>query len=218
GRPPGRGRPCPRRRAAPAHPAPARAAPRIGRILPAARARAAVAPRPAAGSPMPARRPHAAPAHPRLRPHRAPAHPRIRACAGAPDRARSPVRPRPTVAPGPGSGVPVSTSLADPAQRRDPHPSDPEHRPRRASAAGPLTRLLLRMHFFAGILVGPFLLIAALSGAAYAIAPTAEQLVYRDMLSASSPAQLVPLADQVDTARDVHPDLQLSGVVPGTGG
>ena len=112
----------------------------------------------------------------------------------------------------------MSTSLADPAQRRDPHPSDPEHRPRRASAAGPLTRLLLRMHFFAGILVGPFLLIAALSGAAYAIAPTAEQLVYRDMLSASSPAQLVPLADQVDTARDVHPDLQLSGVVPGTGG
>src|SRR5699024_12594492 len=102
--------------------------------------------------------------------------------------------------------------------RRAPRPSDTSHRTRRSSTAGPLTRLLLRMHFFAGILVGPFLLIAALSGAAYAIAPTAEQLVYRDMLSASSPAQLVLLADQVDTARDVHPDLQLSGVVPGTGG
>ncbi len=37
--------------------------------------------------------------------------------------------------------------------------------------------LLLRLHFLAGILVGPCILTAALSGAAYALAPTAEQIV-----------------------------------------
>ncbi len=34
---------------------------------------------------------------------------------------------------------------------------------------------LLRLHFYAGIFVGPFLLIAAISGGLYAIAPTIEQ-------------------------------------------
>ncbi|WP_435094053.1 PepSY-associated TM helix domain-containing protein [Clavibacter michiganensis] len=89
----------------------------------------------------------------------------------------------------------------------------------RADAAGPagsaatpaVTRpqrgwfipLLLRLHFLAGILVGPFILTAALSGAAYALAPTAEQVVYAHELHAPATGSTVPLAAQVEAAEAV---------------
>ncbi|MDO4100055.1 PepSY-associated TM helix domain-containing protein [Clavibacter michiganensis] len=63
--------------------------------------------------------------------------------------------------------------------------------------------LLLRLHFLAGILVGPFILTAALSGAAYALAPTAEQIVYADELHAPATGSTVPLAQQVEAAEAV---------------
>ena len=37
---------------------------------------------------------------------------------------------------------------------------------------------MLRIHFYAGILAGPFLLIAAVTGGLYAMAPTLEQAIY----------------------------------------
>ena len=63
--------------------------------------------------------------------------------------------------------------------------------------------LLLRLHFLAGILVGPFILTAALSGAAYALAPTAEQVVYAHELHAPPSDTTVPLAQQVEAAEAV---------------
>ncbi|WP_434156656.1 PepSY-associated TM helix domain-containing protein [Clavibacter nebraskensis] len=63
--------------------------------------------------------------------------------------------------------------------------------------------LLLRLHFLAGILVGPFILVAALSGAAYALAPTAEQVVYAHELHAPATGSTVPLAAQVEAAEAV---------------
>lgn len=122
----------------------------------------------------------------------------------------------------------MSTSVVDPADGRDlfPYesstPSTPghaaQHAPPPQSAAGPLKQLLLRMHFFAGVLVGPFLLVTALSGALYAIAPTVEQVVYGTELTAASPEQSVPLDAQVASARALHPDLMLAGVVAGSKG
>ena len=56
---------------------------------------------------------------------------------------------------------------------------------------GPLLR---RLHFYAGILIGPFILIAALTGAAYAISPTLEKLVYADQLSVPATDDPLPLA------------------------
>ena len=44
-------------------------------------------------------------------------------------------------------------------------------------------RFLHRLHFYAGLMVGPFLLIAAISGAFYALAPTIEKVVYADLLT-----------------------------------
>lgn len=86
------------------------------------------------------------------------------------------------------------------------------------SGSAALRRMMLRLHFYVGLLVGPFLLVAALSGVGYALSPTLERIVNHDQLVAASPAVDTPLDRQLDTARAVHPDLQVSRIVPGSGG
>ncbi|AWH96912.1 PepSY-associated TM helix domain-containing protein [Dietzia psychralcaliphila] len=83
---------------------------------------------------------------------------------------------------------------------------------------GPVRQLFLRLHFYVGLLVGPFLLVAAVSGFFYALAPTIEKVVYTDQLTAASAAQNVPLPQQIATARNAHPDLPVSRIVPGSDG
>lgn len=69
-----------------------------------------------------------------------------------------------------------------------------------ASSRGWFTALLRRLHFFAGLLVGPFILVAAVSGALYAITPTLESTLYAHELTAATTAPAVPLAEQVSAA------------------
>ncbi|MFT3715799.1 MAG: PepSY domain-containing protein [Gordonia sp. (in: high G+C Gram-positive bacteria)] len=78
----------------------------------------------------------------------------------------------------------------------------------------PTMRLLRRLHFYAGIVVGPFLLVAAITGGLYAIAPTAEKMIYRSELHTDSTGTPRSLADQVDAAHAVHPDLPVDSVLP----
>jgi uncharacterized iron-regulated membrane protein len=69
---------------------------------------------------------------------------------------------------------------------------------------------VLRLHFYAGILLGPFLLVAALSGAAYALSPQLEQAMYGDLLTPpATTATQVTLAQQVAAAEQATtvPDL-----------
>lgn len=66
-----------------------------------------------------------------------------------------------------------------------------------------LRPLLLRLHFVAGVLIGPFLLVAALSGAAYALSPQVERVVHADLLTGGAPDPTISLADQVATAEQV---------------
>ena len=70
-------------------------------------------------------------------------------------------------------------------------------------ARGWFLPLLLRLHFLAGILVGPFILVAALSGAAYALSPSIERVVYAHELRAPATGSTVPLAAQVEAAEAV---------------
>lgn len=73
--------------------------------------------------------------------------------------------------------------------------------------------LLVRLHFYAGVLVGPFLIVAAVTGALYALAPSIERVVYRDLLSVDErPA--IPLDEQVQRARADRPDLSVASVRP----
>ncbi|ORA47898.1 peptidase [Mycolicibacterium chubuense] len=73
---------------------------------------------------------------------------------------------------------------------------------------------VVRLHFYAGVLVAPFLLVAAVTGGLYALAPSMERVVYRDILSVEPQGPALPLSDQVARARAVHPDLAVTTVRP----
>ncbi|WP_305092116.1 PepSY domain-containing protein [Prescottella sp. R16] len=108
--------------------------------------------------------------------------------------------------------------------------TDPAHVPhdprvRRASndssPPGALRKLVLRLHFYAGVFVAPFLVIAAVSGGLYAIAPTLEQFVYRDYLHVEQPesggaGSAAPVSEQIAAARAERPDLTVAAVRPST--
>lgn len=68
------------------------------------------------------------------------------------------------------------------------------------SGQGWLGPLLLRLHFYAAILVGPFLLVPAASGALYALSPQLEKVVYAEQLTAPGEGAPLPLAAQVEAA------------------
>lgn len=74
--------------------------------------------------------------------------------------------------------------------------------------------LLRRLHFYAGVFVGPFLLIAAVSGGLYAIAPSIEQVVYRDYLHVDTAGDRRPVDEQIRAAQAVRPDLTVTAVRP----
>nr|WP_227389773.1 PepSY-associated TM helix domain-containing protein [Halomonas malpeensis] len=64
-----------------------------------------------------------------------------------------------------------------------------------------LFALFMRMHFYIGLLIGPFILVAALSGIVYVMTPAVEEWLYRDALTASSQEAGEPLARQIQAAQ-----------------
>lgn len=90
-----------------------------------------------------------------------------------------------------------------------------------ASPAEPQRRgwrpLVLRLHFYAGILVAPFIFVAAVTGALYAVAPSIERVVYGDILFVEPRSDALPLAQQAAAAQAAVPHLTISGMRPGAG-
>ncbi|WP_328475202.1 PepSY domain-containing protein [Actinoplanes sp. NBC_00393] len=73
--------------------------------------------------------------------------------------------------------------------------------------------LLLRLHFYAGLLVAPFLLVAATTGLLFTLAPTLDKVVYSSELIVAEPGDAaLPVAQQVAAARASHPEGDLVGV------
>jgi len=91
-------------------------------------------------------------------------------------------------------------------------PTAPAARPGTSAALRPV---LLRLHFYAGVLVGPFLLVAAITGLLYALAPQLEQAVYDHELHVPAGTTTRPLAEQVAVAASAVPGGTLYGVRPG---
>ncbi len=98
----------------------------------------------------------------------------------------------------------------------DPSPaqSDPNRPP---GTWAQLRPLVLRLHFYAGVLVAPFLLVVGLTGLAYVFTPQLNDLVYAQELFASEPgAPARSLDAQVASAVAAAPGGSLhSVVVPG---
>ena len=60
--------------------------------------------------------------------------------------------------------------------------------------------LLVRLHFYVGLFVGPFLLVAATTGLLYTLTPQIERFVHADALTAQVTGPALPLSDQVAAA------------------
>jgi uncharacterized iron-regulated membrane protein len=92
-----------------------------------------------------------------------------------------------------------------------PQPSAPAPSP---STWAPLRPLILRLHFYAGVFVAPFLLVAAVTGFLYAGAFQAEKLVYSHELTVPVGDTKLPVSKQVAAAREAHPEGTVSAVRP----
>jgi uncharacterized iron-regulated membrane protein len=77
-----------------------------------------------------------------------------------------------------------------------------------------LRPLVLRLHFYAGILIAPFLLVTAGTGLLYVATPQLEQYFYAHELHVPASATVQPLDAQVAAARAVHPGDSLKSVRP----
>ncbi|MYT10115.1 MULTISPECIES: PepSY-associated TM helix domain-containing protein, partial [Streptomyces] len=101
-----------------------------------------------------------------------------------------------------------------PSTTKDEVPQPAAPAPARSRWA-PLRPLVLRLHFYAGVFVAPFLLVAAVTGFLYAGAFQAEKIVYRhEMTVAAVGDSKLPISDQVDAARKAHPEGTVSAIRP----
>ncbi|KAA9374295.1 PepSY domain-containing protein [Microbispora cellulosiformans] len=98
----------------------------------------------------------------------------------------------------------------------DVHPvADPPRPPRRRRANWAALRpLVVRLHFYAGILIAPFLLVAAATGLLYAASFQIENVVYRHELTAPVSRTAVPLSEQVAAAGRALPEGKVAAVRP----
>ena len=64
--------------------------------------------------------------------------------------------------------------------------------------------------------VSPFILIAALTGCLYAVAPSLEKVVYHDVMTVPAVEKPVSLEEQIRAAQQEHPDMPVTQVWPAT--
>ncbi|MFI9061776.1 PepSY-associated TM helix domain-containing protein [Streptomyces sp. NPDC053429] len=106
---------------------------------------------------------------------------------------------------------------ADPSRAAE-APSDPTadaSAPRTPGAWAALRPLLLRMHFYAGLLIAPLLFVAAATGLLYAGSWQAEKILYADELTVARVGDhTLSLGDQVQAARSAAPRGEVVAVWP----
>ena len=103
------------------------------------------------------------------------------------------------------------TATSSPSSSAPPTTSPP---PPTAGGWAALRPLVLRIHFYAGVLVAPFLAVACLTGLAYVFSPQLNDLVYADqLLVGPHDGAPRPLDEQVAVAVAAHPEGALAKVV-----
>ncbi|MFI5862275.1 PepSY-associated TM helix domain-containing protein [Streptomyces sp. NPDC051546] len=97
----------------------------------------------------------------------------------------------------------------------NPGPTPGSSSARTAGTWAALRPLLLRLHFYAGVLIAPLLLVAATTGLLYAGSWQAEKILYADQLTVDRVgASTQPLAAQVAAAKNAAPQGTVSAVWP----
>ncbi|WP_329342310.1 PepSY domain-containing protein [Streptomyces sp. NBC_00663] len=85
--------------------------------------------------------------------------------------------------------------------------------PPRPGGWASLRPLMLRLHFYAGVFVAPFLLVAAVTGFLYAASFQAEKIMYADEMTVSAVGDAkLPISEQVTAAREAHPEGAVAAV------
>ncbi|WP_375056696.1 PepSY-associated TM helix domain-containing protein [Zobellella sp. DQSA1] len=74
------------------------------------------------------------------------------------------------------------------------------------TAKGALFAFLTRLHFYIGLLVGPFILVATLTGTLYVLSPQLEARLYAGQLTTETTGTPHPLAEQITAAQAVVGD------------
>ncbi|MFD8143808.1 PepSY-associated TM helix domain-containing protein [Streptomyces sp. NPDC059708] len=144
--------------------------------------------------------------------------------APAPDAAAG-TAPGPDTDAAPGTApTPDGPSGSGPAAQTDAHTdadADADADPAPARAAGgakgwaALRPLLLRVHFYAGLLIAPVLFLAAATGLLYAGSWQAERILYSHELTVDRVGEAaVPLSTQVKAAKAAEPQGKVVGVWP----
>ncbi|WP_018180677.1 PepSY-associated TM helix domain-containing protein [Jongsikchunia kroppenstedtii] len=77
--------------------------------------------------------------------------------------------------------------------------------------------LILRLHFYGGMLVGPFILIAAITGLLYTLTPQLDPIVFRHELKVDHVGDhRLPMSEQVQAAMSAHPEGTVVSIRPPT--
>ncbi|ALM81626.1 PepSY domain-containing protein [Bordetella sp. N] len=91
-------------------------------------------------------------------------------------------------------------------------PTAARHQP---STAGAFIALLTRLHFYVGLFVGPFILVAAITGTLFVVTPQIESRIYADALYSDASGPAHSLTEQIAAAQAVvGPDDKLFAVRP----
>ncbi|GGK08095.1 membrane protein [Pilimelia anulata] len=111
--------------------------------------------------------------------------------------------------------MPAITDVSDQPGEAPATAAAPRSPARRPSA---IAGLLLRLHFYAGILVAPFLVVAALTGLLYVFTPQLDNAVHgRELYVDRVGSAPRPLSEQLAAARAAHPTGTVASVQPGLG-
>ncbi|MER5728641.1 PepSY domain-containing protein [Streptomyces sp. NPDC002138] len=113
--------------------------------------------------------------------------------------------------PAPATTAPApATTATAPAAEPGPTPGT-----RRRGAWAAVRPLVLRMHFYAGLLIAPLLFVAAATGLMYALSFQAEKVVYSDELTVAHVGERVlPLSEQIGAAKEAAPRGEVTAVWP----
>lgn len=117
----------------------------------------------------------------------------------------------PTSTPPPAAPAAPTAEAASVRTRTRPHPG------KNAGRRRPwLKPLVMRLHFYAGVFVAPFILVAALTGAAYSLTPQLEKVVYAHELNGSGTAStpMASLESQLEAAQRFTNNAVVSAVRP----
>jgi uncharacterized iron-regulated membrane protein len=94
-------------------------------------------------------------------------------------------------------------------------PDDDVHEKLQASAWARFRPLVLRLHFYAGVFVAPFILTAAVTGLLYALIPQIDNAVYSHVLTVARVGEhRLLLADQIAAVRSAHPEGTVESIRP----